>query len=807
MADKPNCTAKLKESLQLSDFEAKELEQLEDIIHDLMDYHTKTLKDGTVKVDRGAMQKSFEKVLKDWQIDSRTRAAQAVANIIKQKRLENHLIDPTNFAKTSLDILNLFEGNNSIETYYRTGSNRYSSMFHSRLKEEGITKEFFRGELDEMIFEQAYNAANKKPDVSDPRAVKAYNIIKEMNNAIWQDMRVAGLNLRYRKDFLISRNYNAERMMNIVDGDVAASKEAWIDDMLENFVDSDATFSEASKTKYDSITGKVVKKGKEREILSQMYDDIVASQLPKPVRKESAKNYLNRLKGRKIEFKNGKAEYQFMLKYGNSDKLMEGIQYGIDRSAKTVANVTMLGTNSAKTYQNLIQKYAKAFQGQVTKGQLDRQLSKINKAYHEVVEPPHAPSTLLEKGVNFMRGLAAFSKLGSSLFSALWDANSTAAMFYVRTGESQIKGYVDAWFQNAKFLMSPEKLREMGDALNANIWFNDMAIAMGGHKGDYDTGYDHVNKIFNYAGKATGVPYQTKISRVVNAVLQAKAFQKMLDNLDNLNKFQKLALDEYKISMDDLKFIKQYGTKHDSLGSVTPSSIWDIPLDKFDKKRGVAMKKQRDLFYKFANYIDDAVQKGTPTPTAKAKRHLFKSRTDNELRVLASLVMQFKETAWQVLLANKENFMKSYEVGGVATASRFVGEYAMLGLVSYMGIEYLKAKLFNKDDPFEKFARGGDDAKAVFLDYVNKASFVPVLSDAATAATSPYPVSNLTTYLAGPSMAAASELMKIPVAKDQAKAGAKWVRRNALPMNHLGIKALERHLFNYEFLTGDRLRK
>jgi len=801
---KPDCVTKVAEKLKLGQFETEKLRELEDVIHDLMDYYVDPK---TKQVDRASIQKEFEKVLEDWKVDTKTEAAATIANRIKEERARRHLLNG-DFKKSFLNFLNFFEGNNSIETFYRSDSTHYSKMLHSRLKDENLTKVFYRGELDELVFEQAYRKSKGMDDVNDPRAVKAHEIIQELNNKIWQDHRLAGLNVRYRKDFLISRSYNAEKMLGIVEGNPQASKEAWIDEMLENYLNHEETFTKASRTIYDDKTGKVIKAGKEREILGQMWEDIMEANRKRPAKdSKGKKNYLNRLKGRKIEFKDGKTEYEFMRKYGNSNSLIEGMQYNIDRSAKASANVRMLGTNAERTYQGLMETFTKDFQGKVSDAEISRAVSKIQKAYEEVVAPPHAPSTFLEKSVNFMRGLSAFTKLGSSIFSALWDVNSSAAMYFVRTGESQIKGYVDAWFNTVKFAASPEQLKEMGDALNANIWFNDMAIAMGGHKGDYDTGYNLVNNAFNYMGKFTGVPYQTKISRVVNSVLQAKSFQKMIDNVGKLNNFQKIAMEEYGITADDLKFLGKYAKKHDSIGAITPNSVYDIPLEKFGKDRGSALNAQKELFYKISNYIDDAVQKGTPTPTAKTKRQLFKSRSENELRVLANLTMQFKETAWQILIANKEILEKSYQANGVVGAGRFVGEYMALGLISYMGIEYLKAKLFNKDDPFEKFARGGDDAKQVFIDYINKTSIAPVISDAVTAATSPYPLSNLTSYIAGPSMATMSELGKIPVAKDQTRAGMKFARRHLLPMNHFTVKALERHLFNYEWLTGDRIRK
>ena len=80
---KPDCVAKVAEKLKLGQFETEKLRELEAVIHDLMDYYDDPK---TKQVDRASIQKEFEKVLEDWKVDTKTEAADTIANRIKEER-------------------------------------------------------------------------------------------------------------------------------------------------------------------------------------------------------------------------------------------------------------------------------------------------------------------------------------------------------------------------------------------------------------------------------------------------------------------------------------------------------------------------------------------------------------------------------------------------------------------------------------------------------------------------------------------------------------------------------------------------
>jgi hypothetical protein len=800
MAAKPNCVDIALDLKKLSKFETEELLALEQEIHSLMEAH---------KGDRGALEKDFKVVLANYKVDSKYRASSIIANKIKEERLSRYIFvedDPKGIKGAYKKFIDLFDGDNSVESRTRTLANNYIQMLDSRMKEEGVSKKYYggRGESDRLIYEEMWNQANGKPSVKDPDAVKMAKVLKEVNNVIYNDLRHAGLNVKYRKDHLISRNYNAEKMLNASSAEGIDAEKVWIKDMLAA-IDDKATFSDAT-----------IKSDTREEILSTMYREIVSSQrVRSKTVVDQKKTYTAKLKSRKIEFKSGGHEFDLFKKYGTGQNVAEAMQYQIDRNAKTSANVAILGTNPSETFVRLHERYAKRFQkfeatetgftAGVTKSIIHP--DKLEEAFIETVMPPHIPSSLLRKAINFSRGLQAFSKLGSSIFSALYDANSIAVQYYKKTGSAQSIGYVKSMVNSARLLFNPKELQQLARVLNVNIAFHDIATAMGSNKGDFDTGYNWVNKMFKYGADATGVPFQTRISRVAGAIIQADAFHDTIHNIDTLNNFQKLALEDYKISFDDAKLIRDNAVGEAALnGTITPDSVMKIPLEKFDKDLGKARASRRELFIKTSNYINDSVQFGTPTPGLRVKRHLGKIRSQAKHKQMVELIMQFKETAWQIALANKSALDRAYEANGAGGAAAFGTEYMGLGFVSYMMFESFRAGITGKPMPLERLEDEGL-TKTQFMEFIGKSSVLPVISDTIDAATSKYPMTNLTTYLGGPSLAMASELLKVPTTKDPTKASRKWLKRHVAPSSHFGYKFFERNVFKYDFITGERVRK
>jgi hypothetical protein len=223
-----------------------------------------------------------------------------------------------------------------------------------------------------------------------------------------------------------------------------------------------------------------------------------------------------------------------------------------------------------------------------------------------------------------------------------------------------------------------------------------------------------------------------------------------------------------------------------------------------------ARRMKQELFRKFSNYIDQSVQAGTPTPTARVKRHLLKDRSRDEVtRGVANLVMQFKETAYQILLSNKEALNDYYRAKGVTGAGMAMSEYMVLGMISYVAFETAKAAIFDQESPYERLMKGDKDSlRKLAFDYLNKSAVVPLISDAVDQGTSPYFGNNITSYIAGPTLGGTlPDAFNIVKSSNKEKSVRRFVKSNILPSNWIPLKAAQRNLLQYDLIMNEKIRK
>lgn len=793
------CAKEVKKAFsELSDNELLEIEKDLDLIDEVY---------GSDKAQRNKIVRDY---VEQHAADLKYRNATIIRDKIKQIRNVKKIVEEAATPKEAGDnLLNFFEGDGGVESLYQVNSAKYDGQFRTGLKRSGVDREFASGEYDELIRIHNHKLSKGEAGLDDPVVKAIYENIKKVNDSMWEDMNLAGLDVRYRKDFLVSRNVDVNAL-------ISAGDKQYIDDLYNNLLDINEFFTPVTIAKGEAEM---------KRVLKNMYDDMVESRstinLGEMDGSLGKKNYRKSLKSRKLVFKDGSAEHQYSQKYGSGKSLMEQIQLGMDRSAKTVANVTMLGTDPEMSFKKLATALDSKFKQGATKQEvkevsndIGRAVSKAKSAYTEIVAPPHQPTTKLDNAINFIRGLQAFSKLGSSLLTAMYDINSTTLQYAARTAESQAKAYMESFkeFVNIAKMSNLER-KELGEMLNTQVWFNDIAVVLGGHKGDYDTKFDAINNFFTKTYNFTGVPFQTELSRLTNAVLQAKAFTKMLKKgYDNLNPLQKLAADEYGMTAQHFDFINKLGATDPQLGMVTPKNIREIDIVKVKDFLGTdsnnqAMKFVKEVHDSYSMYINDAVQKGTPTPTAKTKRQMFKSRDHNELvRSVANLTMQFKETAWKIAISNYDAFSKYNKAFGGVRAGKEVGMYMTMGFTSYIMFENARRMLFNQPSVFEEFEKGDQKTmRNLFFDYVNKSSIAPVISDTIEAGTSPYMGRNIQQTLLGPTFSMAQDAFNI--IKDPSRKNIGKGLRHITPANYLPLKSALRHSLEYDLWTGQKIRK
>lgn len=742
---------------------------------------------------------AFEKFLKDESYNLEWSSANLIQNKLKEQKLSAKVLESGDFKKSSQALLDIIEGDNGAESTYRMMLGWYTGQLKSGLKRIGLEDEFYSGAKDSAIRQQVFNKANNLPDVADKDAVKIAEVLKKINDSLYNDLRAAGLNVRYRNDFIIPRIYDDVKMREV-------GFDAWRDELLgvegvkEGKLDRVKTFSD-----------EIINQGKEEEALKEMYDSILDTRRIVSATDDdliNKKSHMNMLKGRKLEFKDGGMEHEFFEKFGRGGNLAESFDLHLDKTAKTYANVERFGTDPGKTWEGIKRNFESAYAGSVTDDQMLATLKKAEKAFKNVVNPPLSGATKLDRAINMVRGLQSFSKLGSSIFMAGYDINATGLQYALRSGENQAKGYIKAFkkfMQVAK--MSKEQRIELAERLRTQIHFNDMAIVAGGHKGDYDTGFDRINRAFTRAYKLTGVPQQTELSRLTNAALQAENVFKMA-NAKKLNDLQLHWKKTYGFTDKDLAILRSHTPKKGEPSLISPQDVMELDLKRFDADPNVAAKIQRDLHDKVGRYIDDAVQKGTPTPTARTKRQMLKSReTDPNVRAISNLVMQFKETAWKIATDNIDAYKTFAQVGGKARANREVFMYMTMGFISYGLIDSIRRELFNQKSIWEELESGNKDAfRNIFFDYLNKSSALPLVTDLADSATSPYYGNNVTNYLGGPTLGMMEDALKIYKNPSQKTTG-RFVRRHMFPTNHFLVKAAERNFLEYLLMSNDKIRK
>jgi hypothetical protein len=751
------------------------------------------------KSDRNGLNKAIEEYSEQAAHSLQRGSINSVKNQLKVARNSKGILGDGDFKNGAKRFFDLFAGRNSVETTFRSANSKFNNMFRSAMKREGLEQHWHSGKYDKEIYIHNNDLANGRKSTASAETQKMAVIVQKLNDQIYNDLRLAGLDMKYRRDFLVSRNYDAAKIREM-------SNQQWLDTLLgskedgiEGILDIEGTFNTAT-LQSKKVNEVLLEMKKSLEDASKTYD--IADML-------GQKTYMNKLKGRKLEFKDGAAEFEWVTATGKDGTLAESFHHQIESSAKTFANVSMLGTQAKDAFDQMAMSFENFHLKNGTKqDDITKAISKANTAYLNVTAPPHRPSSALDRGINALRGLTSFTKLGSSLFTAMYDINATALQHSRRTGENQASAYFKT-LKNFLEVLGDKDRTSIGDDFNVQLEFNDAAIAMGGGRGDYDTGFDVVNNFFTKAYKLTGVPLQTKMSRMTGALGQGKIFKDMVDKgFDSLNPYELDALARYKISADDIKMIKKFAKPDKGRDVISARHISEMPLEAFDTRTRAALKKRSDLYFKLSNFIDDSVQAGTPTPDARTKIMLFKGKEqDTRVKQTANLVMQFKETAMKIALDNMDSYKHFASIGGYSKANREVFMYMMMGFTSYALIDSAKRMAYNQKSISEQIASGEKDAmRSLFFDYINKSSALPLMTDFVDAGTSPYFGDNALRYMAGPNLGMVQDAFGV-IKSPSRKSVGKFAKRHMFMSNWVPYKAFERHNLEYDWMTGQKIRK
>lgn len=703
------------------------------------------------------------------------------------------------------------EGKNSIDTTYRSTENDFQRGLYGSLKKKGVFDEHRSGELDALVYEQNHRTANKKASIVDDvpegftkeQAKIAMEIearIRQSNNYTLDTQRSAGIPIAERRDWLVKQNYSKTKMTSL-------GPKGYAQKMLDH-------------AKLDELLPESILKSPEKtqSTLEDLYTAIMAG---KDIYKggDVPAGFASKLKSRQIEFKSGIDRHKFFQAVSDHQNLAESVDISLSQAAKAYSMAKTYGVHSEQNFNSVLadleNNFKKQIQGKFTPKESNKLIKdfhirtqKAVDAYKVVSANNFMPSGALSNIVNVLRALHSMTKLGGSLFTSMFDSITISQQYALATGENQFKAFGQAIVDSWSFMKDPALRKEAVELLNTSIYIHDPALAMGGNRGDFKTGMDMFNRFVTNVYRMTGVPFQTEWSRNLGAMLQSRAIKKFVSDFKSgkMNELQKIKMERYGLNESDIDLLSTIKREEGLPDIISPQQVFDIDLAKFHSDPKVAFKLRRDLFDKVANWVDDAVQAGTPTPTARTKRILMKGENiDNEMvRAVMNLTMQFKETAAKIVDENIQAWNDVGQAHGWKGQTQGLGLYALNGMITYMLVQNARAYITGGKSPMEMYKKDG--GLALFKDYVNKSSFLPVVTDFAGGASDKYWRTNVPNTIFGPTYAMGMDALQAihkPSRKNIGKVG-----KHLMPLqNHFGVKFLERQMLGIDLWTGQKIRK
>lgn len=696
------------------------------------------------------------------------------------------LKDAMNFVK------DLIDGDNSVDTIQRSLNKKASNKLNNELSRRGVKDAALTGEYDVDVYKAMHMIERGETPVYKNKQVREIvESIRVVNDYVHGLTVNAGVKIGYRNGYIIKQgSYDPAK--------IAGNKPQLVEDLFQS-LDIDESFSAAKAAKFKTDEAAY------RKYLTDMVEEMTSTGDFTVTGRTVTKNYKNRLKSRKLMFKDGEASWNIENKYGYDGNLMQKLETNLQSTSTFIGNAQVLGVNPAKNFDDIVEYAANGLENPQERDQL---ISAARSAFLNVVAPPHTPVGMLTKTVNTLRAANVFTKLGSSAFTAGYDVVSASLQYSAKSGKPIIQSFVEAFSVFTKnfvgdVLTSPlakERLKAIDDVLELGLNV-DPLINMGLSSSSKNYLGEAGNRALNVFSSLTGTPRQTMYSKATNAMLHASNFEKMING--KINEYQmENVIKKYGFTPEDMAILKT--VKRDSLGSskvISPASILELKINPEDAQ---------SLMMKYSSYLDDMINKGTPTPTARTRRQT-KTGYDQEVgtRELIRAVMQFKETAWKLANSNAEAIGEIHAVGGKGKVAVTSVELAVVGAITYMGIESARSALYGRPSPYERLQ--DEDYRRVTMDYLNKVAFAPMLSDLIESGYSGRPGATAE-FILGPNFAVAKDagnIAKSALDGDPEKFQenlAKFIKRNMLPSNWIPLKAVEGLAIGHDVVTGRKFR-
>ncbi len=331
-------------------------------------------------------------------------AQKDIGDRLKAAKAEGKNVSKAARAVLTFDASNEFSGPNVYSRYEVLRGDAYSHMadFLEQNKSSLAGIKQNKGSMPKVV-------AALFGEASDGPSKAAADAIITGRNFLVERFNEAGGNIEIRQNWGWVQSHNA----NLIS---SAGKDAWKKRVL-TLVDRD---------RMRNIDDEVMSDGDLNTFLDEMYDDIVAEEIG------SFRSGVNPRSGnRALNFKGSKAWLEYNREFGSGEPF-DAIVNEMDRLALDTAAMEIMGPSPRATLE-MMKRTTDELEG--AELNVGKELISLDSLFEEVIEPAQPFSRSgASRWMQGLRGLMTMSRLGSSVFSAVYGDTATSRRTAVLNG-------------------------------------------------------------------------------------------------------------------------------------------------------------------------------------------------------------------------------------------------------------------------------------------------------------------------------------------------------------------------------------
>lgn len=324
--------------------------------------------------------------------------------------------------------------------------NEYKQGMFARLAKDDVVDVAASGTMDKEIWRAMYEMGKNVPDEKvlsslPPDAVKAAKIFAEFNERARVAANEAGANIPKAHSYVIKQSHDNMKIAKAAGPDVPlrdkAHRIAWQKDIRES-LDFDRTFPDVPEEKVDKILDDLFKEFSEGYHLTFGKKGTGPAMGTGNIGKKMSHE-------RVLHFKDADAEFAYHQKYGQSDRIIEGMMSGLQKSARDTALMNKFGPNAEMNIASAVEDLKHRFHD-TDKAHLIPEIEKEHRRLMEQFWPQltgeaNIPgSNVGAKISQIVRATHSMGKLGLAVLNAAGDIPYYASTLNY-TGPRSTKGF------------------------------------------------------------------------------------------------------------------------------------------------------------------------------------------------------------------------------------------------------------------------------------------------------------------------------------------------------------------------------